>query len=90
MSFQSLIETIFNQTGKTPEEIGKLAIEKGLFDTNIRPGEVVDWLKQEFTLGQGHSMALYGLFKDMGLVKANKAKPEAKKLKQKYVSRKGK
>jgi hypothetical protein len=51
---------------------------------------VVDWLKQEFALGQGHSMALYGLFKEMGLVKANKVKPEAQKPKQKYISRKGK
>jgi len=86
MSFQSLIETIFNQTGKTPEEIAKLATEKGLFEPDVKPGAVVNWLKQEFTLGQGHSMALFGLFKSMGLVKASEIKPKPQK--QKYISRK--
>jgi hypothetical protein len=29
----------------------------------VKAGEVVAWLKKDFDLGHGHSMAIYALFK---------------------------
>ena len=88
MSFESLTETIFKLTGKTPEEIATLAEQKGLFEPDTKAGKIVEWLQVEFDLGHGHSMALYGLFKHMGLVSSEK--PKASSAKPKYVSKKSK
>lgn len=68
MSFQGYLKTIKEKTGLGPAELRAKAEEKGFtvhgqLKSNIKAGEIVSWLKQEFDLGHGHSMAIYALLK---------------------------
>ena len=36
---------------------------KGQIKTGVKAGEIVQWLKDDFDLGHGHSMAIYALLK---------------------------
>lgn len=68
MSFQAYLENIKTKTGKGPQDFKKLADEKGflangLLKPDINAGAIVGWLKEEFELGHGHSMAIYALLK---------------------------
>jgi hypothetical protein len=61
-------ETIKKKTGKTPEDFKALAVAKGMFENGrLKPGvkatEVRNWLKADFGLGAGHSLALYHYIK---------------------------
>jgi hypothetical protein len=67
MSFQAYIDTIFAKTGKTPEDFATLAKEKGLLGPDAKAGAVIAWLKEDFGLGHGHSMAIVQCFKNMGI-----------------------
>ena len=40
----------------------------------MKASELVAWLKEEFDLGHGHSMAVWAVFKDNGWVESPKAK----------------
>ena len=62
------------RTGKTPEELRALATEAGVFTPTMKAGELVAWLKQEFDLGHGHSMAVWAAFKNNGWVHASRRK----------------
>ena len=70
MSFQAYLDNIKTKTGKGPEDFKKLADKKG-FSKNgklkegTKAGEIVAWLKEDFDLGHGHSMAIYALLKGM-------------------------
>lgn len=63
MSFQAYIDNIKSKTGKSPEDFMKLAKKKGLLKPDMKAGELVVWLKKDFGLGHGHSMALWAVFK---------------------------
>lgn len=68
MSFQAYLSNIQSKTGKTPEDFKKLAEEKGFLQCGklvptVIAGEIVKWLKEDFELGHGHTMAIYALFK---------------------------
>lgn len=68
MSFQAYIDNIRQKTGKTPEDFKQLVEEKGfLKDGQLVPAvkatEITNWLKADFELGHGHSMAIYATFK---------------------------
>lgn len=68
MSFQAYIDNIKAKTGKGPEDFKKLAekkgfLQKGRLNPAVKAGEIVDWLKKDFSLGHGHAMAIYALFK---------------------------
>jgi hypothetical protein len=68
MSFQAYLDNIQTKTGKSPADFKKLAEKKGFLvkgklATGIKAGEIVKWLKEDFELGHGHSMALFALFK---------------------------
>ena len=70
MSFQAYIDNIKIKTGKSPEDIKKLAekkgfMKKGKITQGIKAGETVAWLKKDFDLGHGHAMAIYAVFKGM-------------------------
>ena len=70
MSFQAYINNIKIKTGKTPEDFKALAEKKGLLQKGeikegVKAGDVVAWLKEDFDLGHGHSMAIYAVFKGM-------------------------
>jgi Domain of unknown function (DUF4287) len=66
MSFQAYIDNIKAKTGKTPDDFEKLAKEKGLLDGKSKVMDVVNWLKKEFGLGHGHSMAIVATLKQKG------------------------
>ena len=68
MSFEAYLRSIKARTGKTPEELRDLAIEAGVFTSTMRATDLVTWLKQEFQLGHGHSMAVWAVFKRSGWV----------------------
>jgi len=66
MSFQGYLNTIKEKTGKGPDDFRKLADQKGYtikgkLKPGVKAGEIVAWLKKDFDLGHGHSMAIYAL-----------------------------
>jgi hypothetical protein len=68
MSFQAYLDNIKIKTGKGPEDFKALAekkgfLEKGKLKATVKAGEIVAWLKKDFDLGHGHSMAIFALFK---------------------------
>jgi len=70
MSFEAYLDNIQAKTGKSPADFKKLAekkgfTEKGKLKPEVKAGEIVKWLKEEFLLGHGHSMAIYALLKGM-------------------------
>ena len=70
MSFEAYLRNIKARTGRTPEEFRDLAIAAGVFSQTMKAGELVAWLKREFQLGHGHSMAVWAAFKNNGWVQA--------------------
>ena len=62
MSFQSYLDNIEKNTGKTPNDFIDLAKEKK-FNAETKSSEIVEWLKQDFGLGHGHAMALVHVIK---------------------------
>jgi hypothetical protein len=68
MSFQAYLDNIKTKTGKGPDDFKKMADQKGFTDKgqlkpNVKAGEIVSWLKEDFELGHGHAMAIYALLK---------------------------
>jgi hypothetical protein len=74
MSFQAYLDNILAKTGKTPEQFKILAIQAGVYKPDMKASELVAWLKDEFDLGHGHSMAIWAAFKDKGWVELPKDK----------------
>ena len=70
MSFQAYIDNIQAKTGKGPEDFKKLAEKKGFLKNGqlkpeVKAGEIVAWLKEDFDLGHGHAMAIVAVFKNL-------------------------
>ncbi|WP_316832067.1 DUF4287 domain-containing protein [Pedobacter aquatilis] len=68
MSFQGYLRTIKEKTGLGPAELREKAAQKGFtvagsLKTTVKAGEIVSWLKEDYGLGHGHSMAVYALLK---------------------------
>ena len=63
MSYQAYLDAIEKKTGRTPEQLLDEAAERG-FDADTKAAEVVAWLKDDYDLGRGHAMALYGVLKN--------------------------
>ncbi len=66
MSFQAYLNSIKEKTGKGPDDFKKLAEKKGFVQNDkikqgVKAGDIVKWLKEDFELGHGHSMAIYAL-----------------------------
>ncbi len=74
MTFQAYLDNIKAKTGKTPDDFRQLATESGVLNPSMKAGELVAWLKQEFELGHGHSMAVWAVFKDKGWVDSPQGK----------------
>jgi hypothetical protein len=64
MTFQAYLDTIKAKTGLGPEEFVELARAKGFLVDGQKAALVQLWLKEEFGLGPGHSMALVSVFRD--------------------------
>lgn len=63
MSFQAYLDNVEKQTGKTPNDFIALAKEKG-FTQESKTGEIVSWLKQDYSLGHGHAMSMSHVIKN--------------------------
>lgn len=68
MSFQAYLKTIKEKTGNGPAEFRALAEQKaftleGKLKPEVKAGDIVNWLKADYELGQGHAMAIYALLK---------------------------
>ncbi|MDO9372792.1 MAG: DUF4287 domain-containing protein [Bacteroidota bacterium] len=68
MSFQGYLKKIKETTGKEPEDFRKQAELKGFtkngtLKPTVKATEIVAWLKEDYQLGHGHSMAIYALLK---------------------------
>lgn len=74
MSFQAYLDNIRAKTGKTPEDFKALATAAGVYRPDMKAGDLVAWLKAEYGLGHGHSMAVWAVFKDKGWVQSPKGK----------------
>jgi hypothetical protein len=77
MSFQAYIDNIKIKTGKSPDDFKKLAEKKGFLKNGeltpgTKAGDIIAWLKKDFELGHGHSMAIYAVFKQMKEIKVVK------------------
>lgn len=68
MTFQAYLDTIKAKTGKTPEELKELAEAAGIYSPDMKAADLVIWLKKEFDLGHGHSMAIWAYWKSKGWV----------------------
>jgi len=63
MSFQAYLDNIEQKTGKTPLEFIELAKLKGYDNPSVKARTITTWLKEDFSLGHGHSMALVHVIK---------------------------
>jgi hypothetical protein len=64
MTFQAYLDTIREKTGLGPEEFVELARAKGFLVADQKATPVQAWLKDDYGLGPGHSMALVAIFRD--------------------------
>ncbi|MFC0680508.1 DUF4287 domain-containing protein [Lysobacter korlensis] len=58
MSFQAYLDAIEDKTGKTPNELLAEARAKGFDAPGVRAGQILEWLKDDYSLGRGHAMAM--------------------------------
>jgi hypothetical protein len=64
MSFQAYLDAIEDKTGKTPRQLVEEARARGWSGPQVKAGDVVNWLKEEYGLGRGHAMALVYVVKN--------------------------
>ena len=64
MSFQAYLDTIEKKTGLTPRELLGQAKARGFDGPDIKAGDVVAWLAEDYGLGRGHAMALVHVIKN--------------------------
>lgn len=62
MSYQAYLDAIEAKTGKTPQQLLDEAAARG-YTPETKAGEVVAWLSEDYGVGRGHAMALYGVLK---------------------------
>ena len=63
MSYQAYLDAIEKKTGKTPEELLSEAAARG-FTPQRKAGDFATWLKDDYDVGRGHAMALFGVLKN--------------------------
>lgn len=64
MSFQAYLDAVEVKTGKTPLEFIAFAKAKGFDKPETKTMEIVNWLKEEYSLGHGHAMAIAHVIKN--------------------------
>lgn len=63
MSFQAYLDAIERKTGRTPQQLVDEAHARG-YDSDTKPGVIVEWLADAHGLGRGHAMALVHVVKN--------------------------
>lgn len=74
MSFQAYIDNIQGKSGKSPEDFKAQLEQEGRMRPDMKATELVNWLKEKYALGHGHSMAIFAYFKGKGWVHDPKKK----------------
>ncbi len=72
MSFQAYLDNIKTKTGKTPEDFKNQIQKEGILKKEMKASELLYWLKENYELGHGHSMAIWAVFKSKGWVNDGK------------------
>ncbi len=78
MTLKAYLDNIKAKTGKTPEDFRVLAEKKGLLQKDVKTGQIVTWLKEDFGLGHGHAMAIVLTLKNTTQPKTSKEDQVAK------------
>lgn len=63
MSYQAYLDAIEQKTGRTPRQLLDEAGERG-FGPGTRATEFVAWIKDDYDVGRGYAMALFGVLKN--------------------------
>ena len=63
MSYQAYLDALETKTGRTPQQLLDEAAARG-YGPTTKAGEVVAWLAEDYGVGRGHAMALYGVLKN--------------------------
>ena len=63
MSYQAYLDAIEGKTGRTPQELLDEAAGRG-YTGQTKAAEFLAWLKDDYDIGRGHAMALYGVLKN--------------------------
>lgn len=66
MSFQAYIDNIHAKTGKWPADFKADLETAGIFSLDMKAMAIVNFLKEKYDLGHGHSMAIVQAFKNEG------------------------
>ncbi len=74
MSFQAYLDNIYDKTGKTPQDFKEAAEKAGIFSPDMKAMTMVNFLKENYGLGHGHSMAIVQAFKNEGWINDPKKK----------------
>ncbi|RZU63422.1 DUF4287 domain-containing protein [Zhihengliuella halotolerans] len=64
MSFQAYLDAAEAKTGLTPRQLLELAQGRGYDGPDVKAGEILDWLKNDYGLGRGHGMAIVHVIKN--------------------------
>ena len=62
MSYQAYLDAIEAKTGKSPQQLLDEAAARG-YTPSTKAAEVLAWLHDDYDVGRGHAMALYGVLK---------------------------
>jgi Domain of unknown function (DUF4287) len=72
MTFQAYLDAVKAKTGLDPDGILALAKAREVYAQDMKAAALIKLLKDEFGLGQGHSMSIWAVFKAKGWVKPDK------------------
>lgn len=78
MSFQAYIDNVQRKTGKTPEQLKEEMEAAGVFSYDMKASDMVNYLKEKYDLGHGHSMGIWAYFKMKNWVETPKTKGRGK------------
>jgi len=78
MSYQAYLDSVKEKTGMSPDDFKVMAEQKGLLEPGVKAGTIVAWLKDDFGLGHGHAMAIYGTLKSASAPKESTHEAVAK------------
>lgn len=74
MSFQAYIDNVTTKTGKSPEQLKEEMEEAGIYSYDMKASDMVNYLKEHYELGHGHSMSVWAYWKMQGWVADPKKK----------------
>lgn len=67
MSYQAYLDAIEAKTGKAPQLLLDEAAARG-YGPDTKAVVILEWLREEYGVGRGHAMALYGVLKNGAVV----------------------